>query len=329
MSSVSGQDADARRFPRRILLVAAGIVVVCGALIVGLRLAVAPLQRLAERRVQAALHQAYGDQLQVKNIHVGLFPGVLELTGITLQRGDPGGPALFSIARASSSTRYWDLVRKPIHIKSVRLQQLEIHVPPRGEGGAAPHQSKAGVKAPSFVVDELLADGATLEILPKKSDKLPLEFDLRELAVDDAGLGQPMRFRAVLTNAKPPGDIHSSGTVGPWQADDPALTPVRGDYVFQNADLSVFKGIAGTLSSEGSYEGVLDQVSVRGRTDTPDFTVKVSGNPVHLVTQFQAVVDGMNGDTRLDRVNGQFGHTSLIASGVVRGKGRTPGKWMT
>ena len=149
MSSVSGQDADARRFPRRILLVAAGIVVVCGALIVGLRLAVAPLQRLAERRVQAALHQAYGDQLQVKNIHVGLFPGVLELTGITLQRGDPGGPALFSIARASSSTRYWDLVRKPIHIKSVRLQQLEIHVPPRGEGGAAPHQSKAGVKAPT------------------------------------------------------------------------------------------------------------------------------------------------------------------------------------
>jgi hypothetical protein len=299
----------------------------CAVLIAGLLLASRPLARIAERRVSASLQHAYGGQLHVQHLHISLFPRVLvDLDGITLQRADAGSLPLISTSKASASIGYWDILRRPAHIRSLRLQRLEIHVPPRRGDAPRPREPNKDAKPPRFVIDELTANDTILEILPKSAGKLPLEFDIRDLTLNGAGPGTAMKFRAILTNAKPPGDIQSAGTFGPWQVDDPALTPVQGTYTFRNADLSVFKGIAGMLSSEGTYQGVLDHITVEGHTDTPDFMVKVSGNSVHLVTQFQAVVDGMNGDTRLDPLNGQFGHTSLVARGVVQGNRGEHGK---
>ncbi len=45
-------------------------------------------------------------------------------------------------------------------------------------------------------------------------------------------------------NAKPVGEIHSTGNFGPWHADDPRESPVNGDYTFTHADLGPIKGIA-------------------------------------------------------------------------------------
>jgi hypothetical protein len=132
-----------------------------------------------------------------------------------------------------------------------------------------------------------------------------------------------MSFEAILQNAKPPGEIHSTGKFGPWEPQQPADTPVSGQYSLRNANLAVFKGISGILSSDGTYEGVLDRINVQGQTDTPDFTVRISGQPVDLKTQFKAVVDGTDGNTYLDPVNGQFGHSSVVARGSIAGE---PGK---
>jgi hypothetical protein len=54
--------------------------------------------------------------------------------------------------------------------------------------------------------------------------------------------------------------------------------------------------------------------------------VDVSGNPVHLKTQFQAVVDGTDGDTYLQPVNAQFGRSSVVARGAIEGSGGVKGK---
>ena len=59
-------------------------------------------------------------------------------------------------------------------------------------------------------------------------------------------------------------------------------TAVSGEYVFQQADLGVFRGIAGLLSSSGKFAGVLDRIEVQGVTDTPHFTVTSSSHQVHL-----------------------------------------------
>ena len=54
-----------------------------------------------------------------------------------------------------------------------------------------------------------------------------------------------------------------------------------------HADLSVFKGIAGILASQGKFAGPLDQLQVEGKTTTPDFTVTSGGHPMMLKTEFQ------------------------------------------
>lgn len=174
-----------------------------------------------------------------------------------------------------------------------------------------------------YVVDELIANGTTLTMMSKKPGGDPLVFDIHQLRMRKVSLYRPMDFDARLRNAKPPGEIHSTGKFGPWERDEPGLTPVSGVYDFRDADLSVFKGISGKLSSEGKYQGKLERLEVQGYTDVPDFAVRVSGHPVHLRTDFKATVDGTSGDTLLHPVEAKFEKSTVIANGGVTG---TPGR---
>jgi hypothetical protein len=137
------------------------------------------------------------------------------------------------------------------------------------------------------------------------------------------GVNQAMPFEATLTNAVPPGEIKTSGSFGPWQAREPGDTPLDGTFDFNHADLGFFRGISGILSARGTFSGTLDRLDIHGQTDTPQFTVTAAGNPVPLRTTYHAIVDGTNGNTILDPVNGSFLNTSLVAKGGVID---TPGK---
>jgi hypothetical protein len=99
--------------------------------------------------------------------------------------------------------------------------------------------------------------------------------------------------------------------------DDPGQSPVEGKYRFQHADLGVFKGIAGMLSSNGTYTGTLHDLKVDGETVVPDFRLTQFGGKLPLHTQFHARVDGTNGDTWLDRVDAVLGATRFTTSGKV------------
>jgi hypothetical protein len=159
-----------------------------------------------------------------------------------------------------------------------------------------------------------------------KPGKVPLRFAIQSLSLRSIGAGKPMDFTAVLTNPKPVGQIESRGYFGPWNTDNPGGTVLGGDYSFHDADLSTIKGIGGILSSQGRYQGTLDKIVVDGKTDTPDFQVKISGHKVPLHTEFHAIVDGTDGDTYLQPVKAQFLHSFLVARGfVVRVQGE-PGR---
>jgi hypothetical protein len=165
-----------------------------------------------------------------------------------------------------------------------------------------------------------------LRIHSRKPGKQPLQFDIQRLALHSVGKGQPMRFKAQLLNPTPPGLINSQGYFGPWRIDDLSETPVSGNYTFGNANLGVFQGISGRLSSEGRYDGHLKRIEVQGWTHTPDFTVGISGNPVDLKTQFNAVVDGTNGETLLQPVTARFLDSTVVASGAIENRPGTKGK---
>jgi hypothetical protein len=120
----------------------------------------------------------------------------------------------------------------------------------------------------------------------------------------------------VLTNAVPPGEISNRHR---WSlaAGGSGRTPLDGAFTFDRADLSAFKGIAGTLSAGGNFLGTLDRIDITGHTETPDFLVSTGGHPVLLSTSYHAVVDATNGHTKLDPVNARFLNTSVTAKGGV------------
>lgn len=295
-------------------------------IVAGGALAIARLKPMLRERAILAIKEHYKSDVELKDFNVSLFPRFSAVgEGLYLrQQNKHGLPPLVTVKRLTVNATLSGMLSEPIRVERVVLEGLQINVPPKQRDSDKSDKPKP--EPPRFIIDEVIADGAFLQILPKKEGKEPLTFDIAKLTLHSAGTTEPMNFRATLTNPKPPGDIQSTGKFGPWNKDDPSLTPVSGSYTFQNADLSVFKGIAGILSSEGKYQGVLGRIEVDGATDTPNFSVKVGGQPVHLKTQFHAIVDGTDGDTYLEPINAQFGRSSLVAHGAVYGKPGMKGK---
>jgi hypothetical protein len=115
------------------------------------------------------------------------------------------------------------------------------------------------------LIEEVRIKDAKLLILPKDPTKLPLQFDIHRLRLLQSPDGSSERkYEASLTNPKPPGEIQSTGSFGPWNTEEPGDTPLKGEYTFNNADLSVFSAIAGILNSTGTFEGALSSLTARG-----------------------------------------------------------------
>lgn len=285
------------------------------------------LSDVARTRVLGLLEQHFGTRAELQQLHISLFPSVrIRGEGLVFrEKGHPDSPPLITISRFVASASIRGALRKPIEIQQVRLEGLRIQVSRRGP--PKPHRTRPpGGHVPDFVIQNVSADGTTLIIFPKDERKQPLEYDLRLLQLWRAGIESTMSFRATLTNAKPPGDIRTTGEFGPWSNDDIGQTPVSGTYEFRDADLSVFRGIAGKLASNGRFQGVLERIEVDGWANVPDFRVKVSDNPVALKTRFHAIVDGIDGNTLLEPVEAQFGDSQLTARGGVEGQNGVKGK---
>lgn len=318
-----------------------GLLVLC-LIAIGIGLAVDGYVRTlgprTKQRVVAALQNRFDADVDLKSLEVSLFPQPnVTGEGLTIRHKRwPDPHPLLAIRRFSARTDFSTLLNRRNHVDLVRLDGLEIHVPPRGQAAAHDVQEddkKVASAEPGhdttrlqFLIETMIADGAVLEIDPKVKDKQPLRYEIGKLTLHSVGPGQPMAFQAKLTNAKPPGLIDSGGSFGPWQRDDPRATPVSGNYTFQNADLGVFKGISGTLASKGTYHGILQHLEVDGSTDTPNFALKPGGQPVHLATVFHSIVNGTDGDTILDPVDARFLQTEFVCKGGIVHIDGTPGK---
>lgn len=237
----------------------------------------------------------------------------------------PGDP-LFSLASFAfhAPLRYKPGV--PITISEVRLQGLELHQPPRSHflhleppsappnGPVKPHEPVLPIQ---FQLGAVSCRGAHIILETSKPGKQPMEIFIEGFRVTHIQPNTAMNFEAQLMNPRPVGIIHTNGTFGPWQVWDPGMSPIVGVYNFDHANLGDFKGISGFLSSSGTYEGTLRNITVDGQTDTPDFSLTHFGSPMDLKTRFHAVVDGTNGDTWLDPVNATLGRTHILAKGQV------------
>jgi hypothetical protein len=296
-------------FLRRVRLslwITAGVL---AGLAVAITLLIASFRPMARNYVISALGQRYKSDVELGNLQISFFPAV-RATGdhlVLRPAGSQDGPPMIAIRRFTVEAGFAGFFRYPKRIRKLTLEGLRIYLPPKR---SLPGGNSAGAPVYPFVLEEVVADGTTLETLPADPKKDPLQFDIVHLTLHTVGPGLPMRFRAELNNAKPPGLIHSDGQFGPWNQDEPRDTPVAGKYTFSHANLSVFHGINGTLASSGNYHGQLDRIEVHGTTDVPDFSLALAGRPMHLRTEFQATVDGTNGDTDLHPVRALLGDSA-------------------
>lgn len=179
------------------------------------------------------------------------------------------------------------------------------------------NQPSSGGMLSRVEIDRIECDSARLIMETDKPDKLPMELVIANLHVMHVSSTSPMDFQADVLNPKPKGVVHTIGRLGPWATGDPGETPVSGTYRFPSADMGVFKGIAGMLSSDGSYDGTLRNISVQGQADVPNFSLTHFGNALPLHTKFQARVDGTTGDTWLDKVDAVLGQSQFTTNGEV------------
>lgn len=280
--------------------------------------------------VSAAIKETMPGTVQMGGFRSTFFPhpGCI-IDELTFHRDDEDSLPLITIKRLTIQGTYSSMLGASKKIEQIRAEGLRLQARPFGFKARSSGQANSASKYSQFTIGEIIADGAVFEFSSSASDKEPLRFDIHQLAIENVAAGQALSFHTVLRNPLPPGEIHAAGQFGPWRSDDPAKTPISGKYHFDRADLGVFKGIAGTLSSKDDFKGVLERIEVQDATDSPDFGLKKNDHRVHLTTQFHAIVNGTNGDTQLDPVVAHFGRTTVISRGSVAGTSGQKGKTTT
>jgi AsmA-like protein len=333
-----------------IRLVRWSIVVALGAL-AGLAIVAGFGSRTSTLRnlVVETLAERLDSEIELGAFSVDTFPTV-HITGSALvirHKGRRDVPPLVSIEGFTMDGGLFGLLSRPRRFRTVAVTGLRVNIPPGGfkdddsqaavvgepaadasQGSDKPADAPAGAAADvddddadpaAIVVDRLVADGAALALIPRRADKEPKIFAVHHLTMEPLGRGKVMSYVATLTNPLPQGLIDTSGEFGPWNRENPGGTPLTGRYTFENVDLSTVKGIGGHLTSTGRFQGQLDRIAVSGETRTPDFFLKVSGNPLPLQTKFEASVDGTDGDTYLNSVSGTLLRTPMQVRGKVVG----------
>ncbi len=285
---------------------------------------------LLRDRVVASLSARFHSPVTLDSLHLEVGDGVhvsgtglkiLYVAGPARPDANPNSPPpMVSVASFEFQTDFRELFQPTTRIVTVFVRGLELNIPPHGMKNGAPTQDnpkRQGQPKVSLVFGKIVCTDSRLVIETSKPGKLPLVFNIANLTLTDVGAKKPLAYDATLTNPRPVGNVRATGHFGPWQADEPRDTAIDGNYWFTHADLSSFKGIAGILSSTGHFNGTLGQIDVQGKTDTPDFRLDISGHPVALHTEFVARVDGVTGDTTLNRVDATLLHSVLHASGSV------------
>jgi hypothetical protein len=299
------------------LVIFLAIVAVC--VIVVIRRA----EPILRARVIETLSARFKSRVELATLHVYIADGLhvsgsgLQIYGATDPNPyEPGVQPILMIQEFRFNTPLRDLFRDPMRVATVYVNGMTLNIPPKEDREQMTDMGKRSGKM-TIAVGEFVCEETKLLINTSKPGKPPLEFDIGNLTMKEIGAGRPLHFDATLVNPKPVGDIQSNGEFGPWQELNPRGTPVQGDYSFTNADLGTLKGISGILSSTGKYRGTLDRIVVDGETDTPNFSIAVSGHPVPLHTDFHAIVDGTDGDTYLDPVKARVLQSSFTAKGKI------------
>lgn len=265
----------------------------------------------------------------------GVLAEVLGHGIVVRHRGRTDLPPMLQVERVRFDVDLGRLFDPQTHVALVRVEGMTIHIPPRGQrpsiaaAAAAPSEKTEDTPADQPENDLALATArrvfiqrveiadSRLIILPKRKDRVPLTFELHQVALQSTQGSDSLHYVTKITNAKPPGMVDAEGQFGPWNAASPVDTPLSGNFTFRNADLGVFSAIAGTLTSQGNFHGLLGNLVAKGTAEIPNFRLKSANQPMPLYVEYETEVDGSNGDTILKPVRAKLNRTQFTTGGAV------------
>ena len=180
--------------PRNLVLTGAAIAAVLFAVFLSHLTRITPQVR---ERIVAALSDKFDSEVQLEEFQVSMFPRP-EVWGrglVIRLRGRHDVPPLITIASFSAAASIGGLIGKPLHLRSVTFEGLEVYVPPDRndpdpgvDSGApdsprgrlapppahAPHKTPRPGESP-LVIDNIMAMNARLEVASKKPDGGPAQ----------------------------------------------------------------------------------------------------------------------------------------------------------
>lgn len=289
---------------------------------------------IARHRIVEDLEARLHCKVELDQVHLSLLHG-LEVNGSGLRiasignqaRITPGGVPMLSVRTFQFATTPLALLLHHSSAITAYAQGLVLTIPPRSDREHLQQGDPSRKNQPrdSTFLNKLVVTDSRLTLETSDPAKRPVEFDFNKLILVDPGKDLPFVFEAILTNPKPIGEVHTTGHIGPWVFADSRQTPIDGNYTFEQADLASIPGLAGTLASSGHIAGPLGQMAVHGTTDTPDFALDISAHPFPVHTEYQALINGTNGDVALQAVAAHFLHSAVTANGLVTRAKNRPG----
>jgi AsmA-like protein len=279
----------------------------------------------SRRTVSESLLESFPGELKIDRFEVVYFPHpgcVAEGVAFRLKSSSAAVPPLVTIRKLTIQSSYLTFLARPHFISRIELDGLRVNVPLPMDAG----RLGSGQGTSVMTIGEVIAHDAVLDVA-RHDDKAPLEFDIHDLSLESVSAKSGASYRVDLRNPEPPGEIHSTGHIGPFRSRDLAKTPASGEYSFDRADLSVFNGIAGVLSSKGKFAGSLGKLDVEGGADIPNFEVVRSGHALPLRTRFGLAVDATNGDVAINNLTAVRGRTNIAVTGSVAHRGDLQGKF--
>ena len=222
----------------------------------------------------------------------------------------------------------------------MRLEGVDIVVPPGRKAdlellreatrsAPAPRADVAALPAPPFVIERLVADSARLTVMARDPVRDPQEWDIRDVTMEAFSLDAATPFHATVDTPLPADRARISGTVGPWPRGDFEQLAVAVQYTFAG-DAGAVPGLDGRVDASGSILGTLERLATSGVVTSPAIGLRRhDAGHLTMKTDYDAVLDGTNGDLYLTRVTTTLADSTFETSGrVLRVKG-TAGRHIT
>ncbi len=281
-----------------------------------------------ERAVLEALKQQSGSEVQVGSFRNRFFPrpGCVAEQVSFRHPGDLKGQPYLTIQRLAITTSLIGLLTN--HIDFIRADGFHVRVVPPEPPANVP-EFNVGMLTSSLTIGKIVADGAEIEFPPTAERKKPLIYQIPKLIVHDLAQGRPLHFKGTLQIPHPAAEIEATGEFWPWKAGHGGESKMAGSYELKSLDLGSFEAVGGIVTSNGTFDGILQHVTVKGKAETSNFTVSTSGHQVHITSDFNATVNGLNGDVDVNAARVHYGRTTITGAGSVSGQESVDGKVAT